>query len=200
MLRHRPDELGLEIDDYGFVPLDQIVQAVQGRHEEIQEEDVLDLLNAADQYRFELTEKGVRAFYGHTFFVEMDGEPMEPPEHLYMGTTTGASRRFRKEGIGSGDRFYVHLSLSREVAEGRSREPDKPCVAEILAQEAAKAGVKFYERGEVVLTRKVPAEFVGGIDGLVEEEKQEKSEDGDRKVTPPAGGMTYGRKPRKATR
>lgn len=197
MLRHRPDEFGLVIDQYGFVPLDQVAQAIQGRYEEVQEGDILELLNAPGQYRFELAEQSVRALYGHTFFVEMDGEPMAPPERLYMGTTTAAARRFRTEGIGSGDRFYVHLSLSREVAARRSREPDSPCVAEILAQEAVQGGVEFYERGEVVLTRQVPGEFVGEIHGLAE---QAKSEGSDRKVVPPTGGMTYGRKPRKATR
>jgi putative RNA 2'-phosphotransferase len=221
MLRHRPDEFGLEIDQYGFVPLDQVAQAIQDRYEEVREEDVLELLNSPGQYRFELGEKGVRALYGHTFFVEMDGEPMDPPERFYMGTTTAAARRFKTEGIGSGDRFYVHLSLSREVAESRSREPDSPCVAEILAQQAAQGGVEFYERGEVVLTRQVPGEFVGEIHGLAEQAKSEgsdrskvskrsegsdrskiskRSESSDRKVTPPAGEMTYGRKPRKATR
>lgn len=196
MLRHRPDEFGLVIDEYGFVPLDQAIQAVQERYDEVEEKDIRELLDSPDQYRFELTERGVRALYGHSFFVEMDGEPMDPPERLYMGATAGAARRFKAEGIGPGDRFYVHLSLNRETAEERSREPGAPLVAEILAKEASAAGVAFYERGEVVLTRRVPAQFVGEIHGL--SAAQESRDDGWK--TPSSNQITYGRKLRRDRR
>jgi len=195
MLRHRPDEFGLEIDECGFVPMDQVVQAVKERYEEVEEEDIIQLLNQPDQHRFELTERGIRALYGHSFFVEMDGEPMTPPDLLYMGTTASAIHRFRVEGIGPGDRFYVHLSLSRQTAEERSREPGHPVVVEILAREANAAGVAFYERGEVVLTHQVPPGFIGQVYGLQENEK--KPEENGWKM-PPRNEITYGRKPRKA--
>ena len=194
MLRHRPDEFGLEIDAYGFVPLDQVLQAVQERYEEVVEEDILTLLNAPDQRRFELTENGVRALYGHSFYVEMDGEPMEPPERLYMGTTAIAANRFSRDGVSPGDRNYVHLSLSLQAAEARSREPGGPCVIEILAKEASEAGVEFHARGEVVLTREIPAEFVGAVHGVnAIEKKQSQKPTGQ-------GAVTFGRKPHKATR
>jgi putative RNA 2'-phosphotransferase len=199
MLRHRPDEFGLQIDEYGFVPLDQAVQAVRERYAEVEKKDVLELLESPDQYRFELTERGVRALYGHTFFVEMDGGPMAPPERLYMGATINAARRFKTEGIGPGDRFYVHLSLNRETAQERSREVSGPVVVEILAREAGAAGVEFFKRGEVVLTRQVPAQFVGEIHGLtVGAETQEWKEDVWTK--PSSDQVTYGRKLRKSTR
>ena len=196
MLRHRPDEFGLQIDECGFVPFDQVVQAIQERYEDVQETDVVELLEASDQYRFELTERGIRALYGHTFFVEMDGQPMTPPEHLYMGTTQSAARGFKEHGIAPGDRFYVHLSRTRQIAEERSHEEDRPVVVQILAAQASAAGVDFFERGEVLLTLRIPPPFVGEIYGLA----AAKEESPDNLWEKPSGQVTYGRKLRKHTR
>ena len=194
MLRHRTEEFGLEMDEYGFVPLDAVVRAVQGRYTEVEEKDIRDLADAPDQHRFEIVEQGIRALYGHSFFVEMDGEPMEPPEHLYMWCTTRAAQRFRDQGIMPVDRYYVHLSLSREVAEARSRQGDTSCIVEVLAHEAHAEGIKFYSRGEVVLTREIPPEFVGEISGF----EPGAADEGDGNANP--ADMSYGRKMRRGTR
>jgi putative RNA 2'-phosphotransferase len=201
MLRHRPDEFGLEIDAYGFAPLEQVVQAVQERYKEVQKEDVVALVQDPEQRRFELTEQGIRALYGHSFFVEMDGEPMEPPpEHLYMGTTLDFARRAHQEGIVPKDRCYVHLSLSRQAAEGRSRQEGGPCVVEIKAAQAHAAGICFFARGEVVLAEEIPADFVGEIYGL-ENREREAGPEADPAYQPVARGQaTYGRKPRYVSR
>ena len=47
MLRHRPDEFGLEIDAYGYAPLDQVVQGVQERYAEVTETEVVALVKDA---------------------------------------------------------------------------------------------------------------------------------------------------------
>ena len=193
MLRHRPDEFGLEIDAYGYAPLDQVVQGVQERYAEITEADVVDLVKAPGQYRFELNEFGVRALYGHSFFVDMDGEPMDPPERLYMGTTRSAAQRFAREGISPGDRYYVHLSLTREAAESHSHQRDTPCVVEILAAKAHEEGCRFFARGAVVLTEEIPASCIGPIHG-----SQQKSHEVAQMSAP--SGVSYGRKPRFSAR
>ncbi|MFA6109854.1 MAG: RNA 2'-phosphotransferase [Candidatus Latescibacterota bacterium] len=207
MLRHRPDEFGLEIDDHGFVPLGQVIQAVRDRYEEATEQDILELVNSPDQHRFEVVDGRIRALYGHSFFVEMDGEPMTPPELLYIGTTTAEARRYRNDGIVPADRFYVHLSLSREAAAERSRELDGPVVVEVRAREAGEAGIVFHARGEVVLTRQVPAAFVGEAKGAAKpagpresSESPKADRGGQTDASPSSSPITYGRKLRKATR
>ena len=187
MLRHRSEEFGLTMDEFGFVVLSEVAAAVQERHPELGEEEIRELVDEPGQYRFEISESGIRALYGHSFFVEMDGEPTEPPERLYLWCSKGEARRYRDHGVEPGDRFYVHLSLSRETAESRSRRVDAPCVVEVLAGEAHAKGVNFYARGEVILTTEVPPEFVGEITGL-NEESQSSSE------------PNFGRKMRRATR
>jgi len=196
MLRHRPEEFGLNMDPYGFILLDEVIRAVQERYPEVVEEDIRTLVEGSEQRRFEIGEKGIRALYGHSFFVEMDGEPMDPPEYLYMGCLSQDIRRFRTEGIMPVDRFYVHLSVERETAEERSKQADGPCVVQILARRAQEKGVQFFSRGNVALTRGIPPEFVGEFFGLEEEGGQLDSlEDGKE----PQGGLNYGRRPRKAT-
>lgn len=194
MLRHRPDEFGLEIDAYGYAPLDQVVQEVQERYAEVTETEIVDLVKDPQQYRFELNEFGIRALYGHSFFVDMDGEPMAPPpDRLYMGTTRNAARHFAREGISPGDRYYVHLSLTREAAESHSHQRDTPCVVEILAAQAHEEGCRFFARGAVVLTEELPASCIGPIHG------SQKSSLGVANMPAP-GSMSYGRKPRFSAR
>lgn len=160
-LRHRPEEVGLQMDSYGFVPLEDILRVVQGRYAEVREEDIRKLIEGAPQQRFEIGERGIRALYGHSFFVEMDGEPAQVPELLYMGCLRKEVQDFRAEGIKPVDRYYVHLSLSRESAAERSHQPGDACVIEILAGQARATGLNFYQRGEVILTREIAPEFVG---------------------------------------
>jgi putative RNA 2'-phosphotransferase len=197
MLRHRSDEFGLNMDPFGWVPVAEISAAVSGRYDDLGEKDVRNLVADPDQHRFEIVEDRIRALYGHSFFVKMDGDPTEPLERLYLWCSIEEARRYRDQGVKPHDRSYVHLSLSKESAEARSRRVDAPCVVEILARQAHDQGVVFHLRGEVVLTTAVPAEFVGEITGLDAEDGSgeavpERKEDGDADA--------FGRRMRRATR
>ena len=163
ILRHRPDEFGLTMDEYGFIPLDEVVEAVQKRYSAVAEEEIRTLVESSRQRRFEIADSRIRALYAHSFFVEMDGEPIEPPESLYMIATVEAAATMKEDGIRPEDRFYLHLSPNRESAESRSGSVDNPALVEIRAAAAAAADAKFWARGEVVLTRTIEAEFVGEI-------------------------------------
>ena len=44
ILRHRPDEFGLNMDKFGFIPIDEVVEAVQQRYSAVDEEDIRDLI------------------------------------------------------------------------------------------------------------------------------------------------------------
>ena len=202
LLRHRPDEFGLAIDAYGYVALDEVLEAIQQRYAEVTEEDIRQLVEQADQRRFEINEKGIRALYGHSFFVEVDDEPIEPPELLYTGCPPRTAEKIRKEGIRPVDRFYVHLSLSPEIVEARNSKLDQLCVVAVEALKAHQAGHQFYQRGPVVLTTKIPVEFIGAIKGLADggtaAGASDKEADAPAKSPAAEGAIQYGRKPRKA--
>lgn len=180
ILRHRPDEFGLNMDKFGFIPIDEVVEAVQQRYSAVDEEDIRNLIETSRQHRFEIVDDRVRALYGHSFFVEMDGEPMEPPEHLFLCVSSDQGHRMKDEGIRSDDRFYLHMSPTREVAEARAGAVDAPCIVEVLAAAAAsETGVEFWSRGEVVLTQhEIGAEFVGEIVEIEAPPASDRDEDG----------------------
>ena len=192
LLRHRPDEFALKMDKYGYVPVEEIVEAIAERYGETDNERILELINQSLQHRFIITDRGIKALYGHSFYLEMDGESMAPPpERLFMGTTIKEASFFPETGIKSGDRFYVHLSLTREVAESRSKEPGTPCVVEINALKAYEAGHLFYARGEVVLCESLAPEYIEKIDGLSSEDKA--------LATDGSSIAPFGRRPKKIT-
>jgi putative RNA 2'-phosphotransferase len=202
ILRHRPDEFGLQMDEFGYVPLDEVVGAIRERYPELDSEEVQQRIEATKAHRFEINENGIRALYGHSFFIEMDIEPMDPPELLYMGTTQKDARRFKEQGILSKDRSYVHLSMELSVAESRSSHLVMPCVIQILAGKANQAGIFFYPRGEVVLSTEIPAEFVGeilGVSAAAATSSVRPTTGGQSAPAADAAPVSYGRKPRRAT-
>jgi putative RNA 2'-phosphotransferase len=222
ILRHRPDEFGLNIDEYGFISLKEVVDVLLERYDEATDEAVRDLVADKSQHRFEIVDERIRALYGHSFFVEMDGDVMDPPEKLYMGTTAKAGIPMEADGIRPVDRSYLHLSTSYDSAESRSRQVGTPCVVEILAKKAHESGIEFYQRGEVVLTRQIPSEFVSQVHGLSEAvSEQQAAEQAAPKASRPAAApraaaepakrdaevaaqvvptqAAFGRRPRKAT-
>ena len=167
ILRHRPDEFGLNMDEYGYIPLDEVTEAVQQRYSEVGEEDIRRLVDDSNPKRFEIVDDYIRALYGHSFYLEIDDDPIDPPEKLFMGTTANAGRRVPEEGLRPIDRSYLHLSMTREIAESRSHEAGEPCVVEVEAKRAfEEGGIEFYARGEVILSREIPVEFVGEVSGL----------------------------------
>jgi putative RNA 2'-phosphotransferase len=207
-LRHRPEEAGLQIDAHGFVPLAEVLKALQERYPEVREADIRRLVEGASPPRFEIGDRGIRALYGHSFYVELDGEPAQVPELLYMGCLRKEVQRFRAEGIKPVDRYYVHLSLTRESAAERSHQPGDPCVIEILAAQAQAAGHQFYRRGEVLLTLALPARFVGQAHGVelpagarpgAEAERRGETRPESRPAPGPQPVPAFGRRPRKAT-
>ena len=184
ILRHRPDEFGLNMDDFGFIPLDEVLEAVQQRNADVTSEDIEQMVANSRQKRFEISDGAIRALYGHSFFVEMDGEPIQPPEHLYLGTTSAAARKMKEEGMRPVDRFYLHLSMTRAMAESRSRQVGRPCVIEVKARQASEEGqIGFFSRGEVVLSREVPADYVGEIFGFEEGAIEEGAIEEDRSAS-----------------
>jgi len=59
------------------------------------------------------------------------------------------------------DRQFVHLSKEKETAYkvGKKRYPE-PVILKIDAGKASKSGIDFFDRGEVVLSGKIPPEFI----------------------------------------
>lgn len=158
-LRHNPGEGDLEIDDQGFVDLDDLLETLRDEGWDLRRDEFVERLDDPDVERFERIENVVRATYGHSIDVDPEYRRIDPDFPLYHGTSRRARESIRDEGIKPMNRQYVHLSRSREEAlrVGRRHDED-PVVLSIEPSPGTEA--VFFEAGPVVLTEYVPPEWI----------------------------------------
>jgi len=164
LLRHRPEEAGLELDERGAAGLEEVVEAVRARPglKGTTRDEIEHLATSEASGRFEITGDRIRARYGHTFARLIRHEPAEPPDTLFHGTTPDAAEQILTEGLEPTGRQYVHLSpdtpAAREV--GR-RRCESPVSLRIDTLSARKVGVRFYPASPAVwLSGPIPPECI----------------------------------------
>jgi putative RNA 2'-phosphotransferase len=161
LLRHQPREYPLVFDARGFVDWRDIVEMVQERFYDVTEEQIRAVITDSEKKRFEIQDGKVRATYGHSFRVDLEGEAAEPPPRLYYGAARDLAQSMLRSGLKPRDRQYVHLSLSYEEAESVARRHDPvPTIIVVDAQAAHDEGVRFYKSGPLFLAENVPAKFL----------------------------------------
>jgi len=161
VLRHKPEMFSIALDERGYAQLDDIVVAAGQKFDDVSRDEILYIVEGAEKRRFELSGDQIRARYGHSFPIDLGLDPIEPPEYLYFATAPERSAVIAHGGLNPSDRQFVHLSLTEEIAfQVASNQTDTPSMFRIRAREATQAGVDFFDRSPVVLTRGVPAEYV----------------------------------------
>jgi putative RNA 2'-phosphotransferase len=170
-LRHEPWLYELELDDDGWVPVDQLLEGLHrlGRCWTTVDRTTLErMLAEATKARHELRGDRIRALYGHSVPGRIAREPARPPDVLYHGTSPAAVGAVLAggEGLRPMGRQYVHLSPDRETAVQVGRRKAKRCA--VLRVDAARAwaqGTSFYRGNELVwLADSVPAEYLALAD------------------------------------
>jgi putative RNA 2'-phosphotransferase len=164
-LRHAPWLYELEIDDAGWVPLDQLLNGLRGHRAawaNLTEADIAEVVDGFDKKRYELREGKIRAYYGHTLKTMIRKVPSEPPERLYHGTAAGVVPLILDQGLKPMSRQYVHLSAEIETAQDvGARKGGEVVLLVIRAREAHADGVVFYHGNEMVwLADEVPAAYI----------------------------------------
>ncbi len=167
ILRHQPERFGLKLDEEGWASLPEVLEILQGlpNFRWATRADVLELVEKGSgdgKRRFEVAGERIRARYGHTVALGAEPQPCTPPSRLYHGTSPGALKHIREEGLRPMRRQYVHLSTDPETArQVGARQTPTPVVLTIRADEAAAAGIPFYKAEEsVYLSRAIPPEFL----------------------------------------
>jgi putative RNA 2'-phosphotransferase len=163
VLRHRPDEVGLSLDEGGFVSVDDLSEALatQPGWDSVTVSDLVALAEA-DSRRYEVRDGRIRARYGHTVTVEQPGEPALPPEWLYYGTAPAETPAMAREGLRPTGRQHVHLSTTPQAAlEVGRRHASDAVVVVVFARRAVGGGIEFRLAGPALfLTGSVPPEFL----------------------------------------
>jgi len=160
LLRHNPEDL--EMDDEGFVELDQLLSKVKRRFPQADRNLLTEIVNESERRRFEIVGSRIRALYGHTIEVNVALEEDRQIASLFHGTTSEATEQILKNGLQPMKRQWVHLSPTEEIAKdvGR-RRTSSPIILVIDAAQARDSGVKFYRASDkVFLCKHVPAKFI----------------------------------------
>lgn len=190
MLRHQPEDFDLELDRFGWGDIEDVVYAVQERlGSSVDEDDVLDAIEASDRPRYEVDGDKIRALYGHSFPID-PGEATEPPDELFIGVGSRDADRAEENGLRSGRRAFLHLARTEEEAREAGRRAAKDyAVITVYAGEAFDEGIDFYDRGALFLADEIPTEFleVGDThhDGIEREPRRSR---GRRSNEGPRGG------------
>ena len=167
ILRHNPEELGLDMDVYGWVSVEELITKVKERGRYQLDRNSLQHIVAQDnkgRYRFNEEGSKIKACQGHTIpWVVPQLEYQEPPQYLYHGTTTEALEKIKESGgLSKMRRHAVHMQADIEKAwQSAMRWRKKPVVLKIDAK-------RYYEEGgifgktenDVWCTETVPLAFI----------------------------------------
>nr|AUN37138.1 RNA:NAD 2'-phosphotransferase [uncultured bacterium] len=163
VLRHKPEEIGIQLDAAGWVPVTELLSACQAHGFSIKPEELEEVVRTNDKQRFAFSEDGsmIRASQGHSVEVKLDYQPLVPPEILYHGTATRFLDSIKEQGLIKGKRHHVHLSGDEATAIKVGARHGKAVVLVIESLQMHKDGFIFYQsENGVWLTEKVPANYM----------------------------------------
>jgi len=164
ILRHAPWEFELELDDEGWVAINQLLAALNSdrssRH--VTRSMIEELIRASNKQRHEMVGERIRALYGHSIPGKLKRCRGTPPSVLYHGTSLESVPSIKATGLLPMSRQYVHLSTDEETAQlVGARKSKHVVILEVLARDAATDGVVFYEgNSQVWLADKVPERWI----------------------------------------
>lgn len=158
VLRHKPEEIGLLLDKEGWAFTDELIEKAA-----ISFEDLKEIVTSNDKKRFIFSDDlvKIRANQGHSIEVELNLEPVSPPDILYHGTAERNVASILEKGILKQERHHVHLSADVETAINVGKRYGKPVILEVLAREMHSNNNLFYlSANGVWLTDYVTPEFI----------------------------------------
>lgn len=163
VLRHRPEEIGLTLNEHGWAEIDSLVALANSRGTPLTRDLVLEIAATSDKKRFAISpdENRIRANQGHSIAVNLNLTPREPPHELFHGTATRFAQSIRENGLLPGSRQHVHLSLNAITATVVGSRHGKPLVLTVRALDMHRDGFEFLLSGNAVwLTSAVPPHYL----------------------------------------
>ena len=168
VLRHRPESIGLELDENGWVDVAELIAKMNAADESanVTQELIAEVVRTNDKKRFSFSDDGIRirANQGHSIKVDLGFKPAQPPKVLYHGTATRFLESIMNTGLEKRGRQHVHLSAEKETAVKVGQRHGKPVVLTIDTEAMLKAGhVFFLSENGVWLCEHVPPEFLSTL-------------------------------------
>jgi putative RNA 2'-phosphotransferase len=118
VLRHRPDSIGIVLDEAGWTDVGQLLEALARRGLALSRDELARVVATNDKKRFAFSADGnsIRAVQGHSVEVNLAHPVLQPPELLYHGTVERFLAAILREGLKPGKRHDVHLSPDPDTA------------------------------------------------------------------------------------
>jgi putative RNA 2'-phosphotransferase len=160
-LRHRPEDIGLTLDDGGWVDVDELLAACARRGVHLTRAELEHVVEQSDKQRFALVRNRIRANQGHSVQVDLGLTKQRPPSVLYHGTVAASLDAIRAEGLKPMGRHDVHLSSDVDTARRVGARRGKPVVLAVQAEAMHQAGYEFrVSDNGVWLVAEVPPRFL----------------------------------------
>lgn len=168
VLRHQPELIHLDMDEQGWVSVDQLIKNARGRVF-LDRDLIRRIVRDNDKQRFVLSDDGrsIRANQGHSINIDLQLEPRQPPETLYHGTADRFLESIEAQGLKPGSRRHVHLSADIKTARNVGQRHGRPIVLKVAAEQMYQQGCVFYRSDNGVwLIDQVPVGYLSKIDDV----------------------------------
>lgn len=163
VLRHKPQEIGLILDENGWISVEEFIYQMNAYGNTITLEILKHIVETNDKKRFAFNEDGtkIRASQGHSVSIDLDLTPQIPFDYLYHGTVNKFLESIKKEGLKKMSRQHVHLSKDKETAIKVGSRRGIPVILIVNTKQMHEDGYKFYlsENG-VWLCDEVPVKYI----------------------------------------
>lgn len=152
-LRHDPlSILGVEIDAYGYVPVNVVLEKLEISLNELQ---VIHDTNNKKRFEFNSDKTKIRATQGHSIPVIFDLDSIEPPKILYHRTHKNVLENIFENGLLKMNRHHVHMT------EDKFLNKSKEILLAIDSKRMYEDGYKFLKTSnDVWLTDFVPPQYI----------------------------------------
>ncbi len=163
VLRHKPETIGIELDENGWTDVDMLLTKLKVNNFNIDLETLKFVVetNAKQRFAFNDAFSKIRANQGHSVEVDLGIKSQKPPEILFHGTGANSVSSILQTGLEKKGRNHVHLSKDIDTAIMVGQRHGKSFVFEVLSLEMYNNNFEFYlsENG-VWLTEHVPVKYL----------------------------------------
>ena len=119
VLRHRPEYIGLHLNENGWADVDELIAKSKTRNIDVLFNELEEIVVTNDKQRFAFNndKSKIRANQGHSVkTIDLQLEAIEPPDFLYHGTVAKFLDSIKATGLQKRSRQHVHLSEDRATA------------------------------------------------------------------------------------
>lgn len=161
-LRHFPSDVGLTLDEYGWVDKNDLANACERKYDWFSAGDIDYVVETDSKGRFESHGQNIRATYGHSVDVTVESKDRPIPNTLYHGTVKRNLDSIYEQGLKSMDRLFVHLTDEpNQGLDVADRHDGNSVLLQIDAGSMQEDGMEIMAQGNVIyVTEHVPPRYI----------------------------------------